>query len=160
SSGPQTITTWDTTTWKEVRPSRHATHQPGSRTVAFSPPDGKLLATAWNFDRTVCIWDATTGQEIHRLSGHTWHIISVAFDRTGRFVASAGADSTVRLWDVRAGKEVLRLKPKHAGWATSLAFSPDGRYLASASMDRTVKVWNARSWEFVRQIPDAFGGIQ
>jgi WD40 repeat protein len=156
-----TVKIWDTTAWEVSR----TFNQPGNawtHCVAFSPPDGKLLAVAGiseNDDRIVSTWDTTTGQEIHRLRGHTWNISGVAFDRTGQFLASAGVDSSVRIWDVRAGKEVVTLQPKHEGSATSVAFSPDGKYLASGSLDRTVKLWSTTTWKLVRALPDAHGGI-
>jgi WD40 repeat protein/serine/threonine protein kinase len=151
----------ETTTWKVIRtikqPGMHWYHR-----VAFSSPDGKLLAVGGiseRVDRLISIWDTGTGQPMHRLLGHTWNIQEVAFDRTGQFLASAGADSTVRIWDVRAGKEVVTLQPGHAGGVTSVAFSQDGKYLASGSLDQTVKLWETGTWKLVRTIPDAHGGI-
>jgi WD40 repeat protein/serine/threonine protein kinase len=159
-SRDRTMKIWDTAAWEVVRTFSH----PGgiwTPSVAFSPPDGKLLAVAGieSGDRIISIWDAATGQELHRMRGHTWNISAVAFDRTGQFLASAGADSSVRIWDVRAGKELITLQPRHAGEAMSVAFSPDGNYLASASLDQTVKVWSTATWKLVRTIADAHGGI-
>jgi WD40 repeat protein len=157
-SKDRTLKTWDTTTWKEIHTFPQPTQPVAS--VAFSPPDGKLLAAAAadGAGHVVWIFDATTGQELHRLRGHNWAIQGVAFDCTGQFLASASA--TVRIWDVRTGKEIVLLQPKHAGAVTSVAFSPDGKYLASGSLDRTVKIWDASSWQLLREIPDATGGIQ
>jgi WD40 repeat protein/serine/threonine protein kinase len=158
-----TVTIWDTTTW-EVNRSFHQPSNSFNHSVAFSP-DGKLLAAAGASpsdvnQQVVMIRDASTGREIHRMPGHTWNISGVAFDRTGEFLASAGADSTVRIWDVRAGKQVVTLQPGHEGSATSVDFSPDGRYLASGSLDRTVKIWSTRTWTLRRTLADAYGGIQ
>jgi WD40 repeat protein len=155
-----TVKIWDTTTWKVTR-----TFQPpgnGNQYIVFSPPDGKLLAMAAadRNEKIVSIWDTTTGQEIHRLRGHSWVVSQLAFDRTGQLLASASADSTVRIWDVRAGKELVTLQPKHAGEATSVAFSPDGRYLASGGQDQTVKIWSTEGWQFLRAISDAHGAIK
>jgi WD40 repeat protein/serine/threonine protein kinase len=150
---------WDTATWKVV----HTFPHPGNwiLSIAFSSPDGKLLAVSGpdSNGRIISIWDTTTRQEIHRLRGHSWNINSVAFDRTGQLLASAGGDGTVRIWDARAGQELVTLQPRHEGSVTSVAFSPNGKYLASGSLDRTVKVWSTATWKLARAIPDAQGGI-
>ena len=153
-SKDRTVKTWDTDAWKEI----HTFDSTGSvESVSFSP-DGKFLAAG---DHLILrIWDTTTGQQIHGLHDHNWMILCVAFDRTGRLVASASVDSNVRIWDVQNGKELRKLQPKHAGRTTSVAFSSDGKSLASASVDRTVKIWDTRNWELLRDIPDSTGGIE
>jgi WD40 repeat protein/serine/threonine protein kinase len=160
SGGAVRLRTWDTTTWKQIHTFPHSSDPITS--VAFSPPDGKLLAGtgADQTGKIVWLFDATTGKEIHRLRDHNWAITCVVFDPTGQVAASASLDRTVHIWDVRTGKELVTLQPKHAGHATSVAFSPDGQYLASGSMDRTVKIWKARTWEPLREISDANGGIR
>ena len=47
--------------------------------VAYSP-DGRTIATGGGGDNTVHIWDAASGALVVTLSGHTSHIVSVAFN--------------------------------------------------------------------------------
>ena len=72
--------------------------------VAYSP-DGRWLATA-SADRTVKIWEATTGLEVRTLT-HSGVVWTLAFrPPDGRWLASAGGDGMIRLWEVSTGQEV------------------------------------------------------
>jgi WD40 repeat protein/serine/threonine protein kinase len=117
--------------------------------VAFSP-DGQRLASA-NLDKTVKVWDATTGQEIHSLMSHTDFVHSVAFSPDGKRLASASEDGTVKVWDATTGQVLLTLEG-HEGPVKGVAFSPDGKHLASAGRDRTVKLWDATTEKEARTL--------
>jgi WD40 repeat protein len=124
--------------------------------VSFSP-DGKRLASA-SLDKTVKVWDATSGREILCLQGHTDRVHCVCFSPDGKRLASAGEDKMVRVWDAATGQETLSLKA-HTYSVTSVCFSPDGRGLASAGWDEKVKVWDASTGQQFRTFEGHTDGV-
>ena len=53
-------------------------------------PDGRWLASGTQ--TKVTIWDAETGQPVHRLEGHTGSVTCVAFSPDSQRLASAAQD--------------------------------------------------------------------
>ncbi len=70
--------------------------------------EGGPLASG-SVDGTIRLWDAATGAETGRLSGHAGHVLTLCLLEGGR-LASGSADKTIRLWDVAAGAETARLE--------------------------------------------------
>lgn len=68
--------------------------------LVFSP-NGKQIVTG-SFDKTVKVWDATTGKEIRTLTGPQGHkqmVLNVAISPDGSLIASGSSDNTANLWD-------------------------------------------------------------
>jgi hypothetical protein len=81
-----------------------------------------------------------SGQELGSLSGHAGAVVSVAFSRDGKHLATASLDSTAKLWDAVTFRETASFK--HLEPVHHLAFSPDGKSLATACGDGLVRVWD------------------
>ena len=90
--------------------------------VAFSH-DSTRLASA-SHDRTVKIWDASSGECLSTLEGHGGVVGSVAFSHDSTRLASASYDRTVKIWDASSG-ECLSTLEGHRGVVFSVAFSHD-----------------------------------
>jgi serine/threonine protein kinase len=64
--------------------------------VAMSA-DGQTLVSG-SGDKTIKVWDLSTGQEVRALTGHTGAVMSVAISRDGRTLVSGSDDKTIKVW--------------------------------------------------------------
>lgn len=82
----------------------------GWNAVLTFSEDSTLLVTGSVGEKTghIQVWDAKTGKELHRFTGHERRITSVEFLADERFVVSGGVDGRIIVWDTQTGREVLR----------------------------------------------------
>ncbi len=113
----------------------------GISTLAFNP-NGNLLASAGG-DRTVTVWNLTTGRELFRLGGSSINISKILFDPNGRFVAALSrylTENVVTVWDLASGNTLSTFHLSSAN-ILDLAISADGRRLITGSRDGT-RIWD------------------
>ena len=99
---------------------------------------------------------AQTGSEVHRLTGHTDTVMSVAFAPDGRRALSGSTDRTLRLWDLETGK-AIRTLTGHQGYVLDVSFAPDGRRALSAGADGTLRLWDLETGEELRRLEGGAG---
>jgi WD40 repeat protein len=165
-SADQTVKVWDWQTGQLGQTLRgHTSH---ICAVAFSPipptpeektakhplvsplpflrgDQGGILASS-SRDKTVRIWDVTTGSCLRILPGHGDWVYAVAFCGEGNTLISGSADRTVRVWDWQTG-QCLKTLRGHTDQIWTVACSSDGKYIASGSTDRTVRIWDVQTGE-------------
>jgi WD40 repeat protein len=126
---------WNVDTGRPVRPPMRGPVG-ALEGVTFSP-DGKLVM-AFGDDSKVWLLDSGRPQTlmIHRHAND-----DVAFDRTGRTLATAAQDGRIRFWDVRSGRTV-RISRLDAAESSLFVFAPNASKLATGSPDGEVAVWN------------------
>ena len=101
----------------------------GSVLALAVSPDRHL--TARGVGRVVRLANATTGEDVGDLVGHTAEVQSVVFSADGRFLLSGAADGSLRLWKMQDRHEVVALFA--LGALDFVAVTPDQYYRASKS---------------------------
>ena len=92
--------------------------------------NGSQVASG-SYDNTVIIWDATTGDKVSELKGHSNRVLSVAWSAKGdKIVSGAGNPRTgggpeLIIWDATTGNKMSELKG-HLKGVSSVAWSPQG----------------------------------
>jgi WD40 repeat protein len=111
-----------------------------------------------SYDGKVIVWDASTGEQLRTLAGHSGGVTTVQFSPDGSKLVSASYDEKVIVWDASTGEQLHTLAG-HSGWVTAVQFSPDGMKLASASDDEKVIVWDASTGEQLHTLAGHSGWV-
>jgi WD40 repeat protein len=95
---------WDTRHWCQLHAFQVSVNGPTG--LAFSPDSrrlataggGRNLASNWERDSRIRLWDVVLGGELLSFSAHTNAVYGVAFSPDGLQLATTSGDHTVRLW--------------------------------------------------------------
>lgn len=131
--------------------------------AAGAPLSGNLLASA-SRDRSIRIWDVTTGYCLRTLRGHADWVRSLSPSPDGRWLLSTSSDQTARLWDLSL-PDPAALKqtfPAHdhvveccalapattyphlaalAGWKKPPPASAPAEFLATGARDKLIRIF-------------------
>jgi WD40 repeat protein len=114
---------------------------------SFNPKNRNQLASS-SGDKTIILWDLSTGKQVRKFIGHNNYVVGVSFAPDGKQLASGSWDKTVRLWDLDGS--LIKVLYGHADEVNGVAFNPNGSSLASASKDNTVILWKFSSMPNVK----------
>ena len=112
--------------------------------LAFSPDSDRLAS--WSTDRTIRVWDVSTGEGLAVLRGMPSNARALAFSPNGSTLAAGCEDGGLRLWDVADGS-LMSVLFADSGGVISAAFSPDGKLLAAGGYDSIIRLWDAGSYK-------------
>jgi len=76
------------------------------------------------------LWNASTGQKLAALPGHTRAFKWMAFNLEGRILASA-SEGVVQFWNVASQREEMTLRTSSGGDVTAVAFANDNTTMAT-----------------------------
>ncbi len=159
SGGASNVYVWNATPLTGTEDvSLRTFNQPGGVVHAVDiAPDGLSVAAGGyqslkpaRATAPVLIWRGLDDRAPLRLPGYAIVVFSLAYDPTGRFLASSGdgpvprGAARVRVWDLESGREAFPVEAfEGEGRLFSVAFSRDGRRLVAGGNDRKIKVWDA-----------------
>ncbi|ORZ37911.1 WD40-repeat-containing domain protein, partial [Catenaria anguillulae PL171] len=109
--------------------------------IAISSDGQFALSASW--DKTLRLWDLTTGKATRRFIGHTNDVLSVSFSADNRQIVSGSRDKTIKLWNT-LGECKYNIEGAHTEWVSCVRFSPnpENPIIISAGWDKLVKVWD------------------
>ncbi|GCE26435.1 hypothetical protein KDA_19190 [Dictyobacter alpinus] len=128
----------------------------GVTSLAFSP-GGQRIATG-SYDRTVQIWQVTTGAHLLTYNGHNVAggapVVSLSWSPNGTQIVSSssllggsGESSTsVKVWNTTTGKDVFVYDASHP--SNAVAWSPSGSLIASEKYvngSETIQLWSPKN---------------
>ncbi|KIN04925.1 hypothetical protein OIDMADRAFT_192482 [Oidiodendron maius Zn] len=92
-----------------------------------------------SYDSTVRVWKISTGETLHRLTGHAMKVYSVVLDHKRNRCISGSMDNFVKIWSLETGACLFTLEGH-----TSLVGLLDLRdeRLVSAAADSTLRIWD------------------
>jgi platelet-activating factor acetylhydrolase IB subunit alpha len=131
--------------------------------AAGSPSSGNLLVSA-SRDKSLRVWDVSTGYCVKTIRGHADWVRDVSPSFDGEYLLSAGNDNTARIWKTTSGEPQATLlghehvieccvfaPPTSYGYLSPLAGqkkppppSSSAEFIATGSRDKSIKLWDAR----------------
>ncbi|MFA4911433.1 MAG: caspase family protein [Desulfobacteria bacterium] len=138
-------------------------HTGGVKSVAYSPNGRYALSGS---DKTLKLWEISSGREIRTFTGHTRYVNSIAFSPDGGYALSGSLDNSIKLWDIFTGKEIKTFTDKDS--VNSVMFSPDGKYFLAGcgytdmgikAKDTTVKLWEVSTGQKIRTFTGHTGDV-
>lgn len=105
--------------------------------------DGQFgLSSSW--DKTLKLWNLSTGQCTRTFQQHTADVMSVAFSLDNRQIVSAGRDKNIMLWNTLGECKYKIEQDGHNATVSKVRISPSQKtpIFVSGGWDKTVKLWN------------------
>ncbi|MDZ7961078.1 MAG: WD40 repeat domain-containing protein [Aulosira sp. DedQUE10] len=105
-------------------------------------PNGQVIASGSD-DKTIKLWNPTTGVLLRTLTGHQERIKSILITPDNQTLISTSFDNTIKFWNTQTGKEIRTIGEKTG--VIAMLLTPDGQTLISGSGDRTIKFRNLKT---------------
>jgi WD40 repeat protein len=105
--------------------------------VKFDPSSDRLAAVLFNTSSPV-VWDASTGERLGELAGHTGLINELGFSADGSRIVTVSDDRTARVWMVATGEQLAVLRSD--ALPVGVAIDASGSKLATVDQAGVVRI--------------------
>lgn len=126
----------------------------------FTPNSAMIIGGGSNpsgkENRSVTVWDASTGAKLREFDGFTSGINALDCSPDGQRVAIGS--NGVTIIDIATSTTIMHL-PAGEGLTLTVAYSPDGKLLAAGGRDTHVRVWDASKGQLLNTIPAHNGQV-
>ncbi len=131
----------------------------GLFTSASFSPDDKAIATS-SHDKTIKLWEVSTGNVLHTYLGHSNVVKDVVFSPDGKSVLSTSTDDEARIWNTDI-HDVHRVIHNDMEVLASITYSPKGNHIAAISAMGEANIWDAKTCDIVSafKIPEMANSI-
>lgn len=109
--------------------------------------NGQVLASGSD-DKTIKLWNPSTGILLRTLAGHRERITSIVITPDNQTLISTSFDNTIKFWNTQTGKEMRTIAEKTG--VRAMLLTPDGQTLISGSGDKTIKFRNLKTQKIDR----------
>jgi WD40 repeat protein len=141
--------------------SSQSEHEDFVMAIAYSSDNLKALSGGGTFcqsegDNRLILWDTTTREILHEMTGHEAGITATAFSSDSRYALSGSSDGITILWDVNTGIELKRFA--YSSLVSSVAFTADNHavivgYASEGCGDKQeVIVWNIEDSSIIHRL--------
>lgn len=98
------------------------------------------LSASW--DKTLRLWELSSGTTTRRFVGHNNDVLSVSFSADNRQIVSGSRDRTIKLWNTLGDCKYTITDKGHTEWVSCVRFSPNPQnpVIVSSGWDKLVKV--------------------
>ena len=119
---------------------RHCFTKADTHDQVISSDGAYALSASW--DKTLRLWELSTGNTTRRFVGHNNDVLSVSFSADNRQIVSGSRDRTIKLWNTLGDCKYTITDKGHTEWVSCVRFSPNPQnpVIVSAGWDKMVNV--------------------
>ena len=134
-------------TWEQAHKFTGPEDLAGRWLYADWSPDGSMVASN-NYDPSIVIWVANTGDEIITFSGHQDQVLGIAWSPDGTRILSNATQGEAMIWEAASGQLLHKLFPDNYNRDLSHgAWTKDGRRVVILSEDGNVTIFDSLTGE-------------